>query len=181
MKTLPAAQVLTSASSRFAWLLNATMQIIGGLLVILGLLKIFGLFEANPYLALHNPILPFVTNRVVIAMSALAEVLVGLSALRRSYSEYAPWLVMWLTLVMVTYKFLLALVGYKGPCGCLLGLTSLLPMSPKLQRSMAELLLLIMGLVSFATLLNRYIRSRSARRVDAGQSPDLLIPREPAN
>ena len=108
--------------------------------MLLGHLKLLGLLERNDFLVLTNAIFAPLTNVTIVGIAGLVEIAVGLVALVSRKQLTGAWLLLWLSCGMMAYKLGLALVGYKGPCGCLLGITRLVPLPTGLQREIADYL-----------------------------------------
>lgn len=121
-------------------------------LLLLGTLKLLGSFVPTEvdrtYVRLSNPIFPFLSNQTVFFVASLAEIatgwfcMLGRNVLLRSFG------LLWFAIGALGYKVLLIFVNYSGPCGCLLGVNRLIPMSPKLQRTVADSMLATIFLVA---------------------------------
>jgi hypothetical protein len=135
---------------------------------VLGLLKLHGLlFPVDAmvdYLGMPNPILFFFTNQMVLITAAFIEIPVGLFILisKRELRTLAGVL-LWITAIAICYKFGLAAVHYKGPCGCLLGINRFLPISTATQKSLSDIILvaaLIASLTAmcYAKIVKKYVK-----------------------
>lgn len=139
-------------------LADLLIRVVSLLYLSIGLLKLHGLaFPADTmgvYLGLSNPIVFFLTNRVILAAAALVEVIVGLAGLNLKLPlNLRAGFLFWLCIVAFAYKIGLAIVDYKGPCGCLLGLNRFLPLSVGTQKSLADIILIVTVFVSLAVLI----------------------------
>jgi hypothetical protein len=123
-------------------------------------------------LGLANPIVFFLTNRTVLSLAAAAEIAVGAHALRSITPvslRAAP--LMWLACCALVYKVGLALVHYKGPCGCLLGINRFLPLRPGAQRWVSDVIVVVAVIVSVAVLiLDRRLRGRAGSGTERADS-----------
>lgn len=144
---------------------NVTLGL-GVLTAFIGIIKLHGLLfpapEMREYLRLSNPIFFFLSNRIVLFAAALTEIGVGSFALRSSHYSLRTrsGLLVWACVIALAYKLGLAVVHYKGPCGCLLGLNRFLPLTIGHQKALADVIListLVLSLFAFGlTLLKRY-------------------------
>ena len=122
------------------------IRVFGGVYFFLGVLKLQNLLFAKDamldYLQSPNPIFYFLTNKPILLAAAVVELIVGLFLMfpRMSLRTSAKMLV-WVSAVTIGYKIGLTLVHYKGPCGCLLGINSLLPISIAAQKIIADVIL----------------------------------------
>lgn len=151
-------------SSRIA---DAVLRLLGLIFFLLGALKLHGVLfpadTAREYLGLANPILYVLPNRVVLLAAALAELSVGKVVFSAKNSLSArSCLLLWLSGTTLTYKVLLVLVRYHGPCGCLFGVNRFLPLSPAMQRWIADTVVLATIFVSMAV----FLYARRLRRAD---------------
>lgn len=149
------------------------------LLFLLGLVKLSGLVlargEMGAYLDLVNPVIVFLPNRVVLTVAAMLEIGIGWYGFREQDLLKRSVLFLWLSSTLILYKILLGVVDYDGPCGCLFGLSSLLPLETDTQRTLADLIVLdvfFLGLVATAycwgARRNRVFKERVADGVKRG-------------
>jgi len=143
-----------------------------GMLLLLGQLKIFGLLEKNPYFSLSNPVFPFLSNGLVTFLAAAVEIGIGLWIISTLRYIVGAWLILWLSSGLFLYKLALGLIKYEGPCGCLLGLTRLIPMTPQRQRFVASELAAAMFVSSLLILLHHWWTHRS-RKASLQMESDL--------
>ena len=126
---------------------SLTVRLLGFIFVCLGALKLQGILfpegAVMEYLGLTNPIVFFLSNRTVLSLAAIVEVIIGIVAVRgqRPVSIRAGML-LWLALATLAYKTGLTLVHYHGPCGCLLGINRFLPLRAGTQRWVADFIIL---------------------------------------
>lgn len=135
---------------------NIVILFFAGLLVLLGQLKIFGLLEKNPYFSLSNPLFPFLPNGLVTFFAAAVEMGIGIWIISTLRYIMGAWLILWLSSGLFLYKLALALIKYEGPCGCLIGLTRIIPMTPQRQRLIASDLVAAMFVSSLLILLHHW-------------------------
>lgn len=133
----------------------------GAFLLLLGNLKLVGLMERDAFLALPHAIFAPLTNVTVVGLAGVTEIAVGVLVLVCRKPVAGAWLLLWLCTGMLAYKVGLALVGYNGPCGCLVGLNRLIPLPTAVQQEVADYLGLgILG-VSLWVIVCRWIRDRA--------------------
>lgn len=92
-----------------------------GVLVITAGVKLVGSARSVPYLGLDDPLVPFITNRTVMVLSAIMELAVAsLMIVRRAEPLRLPSIA-WLATLFFSYRIGLWLINYNGPCPCLGG------------------------------------------------------------
>lgn len=162
----------------FDGVLDWALKVFGGVFVALGILKLHGLiFESNhlvsDYLGFPNPIFSVLTNWTVLALAACAELLVGWQVLRRHGLGRAA-LLLWFCGAAILYKIGLIYVHYRGPCGCLFGIDSILPLPTGKQRTVSNFILLMTFLFAVITLVYSFFSARNkALEKDAATSTSL--------
>jgi ABC-type branched-subunit amino acid transport system permease subunit len=137
--------------------LDGAVRTIGVLLLALGSFKLLGIiYVKDPllksYLTFPNPIFSWESNGAVLTLAALIEIIAGWLALRRS-GFYRAFILLWFASAALLYKIALIYVAYKGPCGCLFGINSILPLSVSTQRTVSDFILaatLVTGLIAVA-------------------------------
>lgn len=139
----------------------------------LGLFKFQGILfpqaTLREYLGFPNPIVFFLSNRTVLSFAALIELLVGIHSLRPGIAmSTRSGLLLWFAASTLAYKFALGFVHYKGPCGCLLGISRFLPFGANMQQTLASVVVLIALVVSLSVLI--YARWLNLRREAAHSS-----------
>lgn len=115
---------------------------------VLGILKLHGILSPQEvmieYLRLPNPIFSFLTNEMVLGFASALELFTGGYVLfSKNTNLFRSSMLLWLACITLFYKASLVVVHYKGPCGCLLGISRLLPISVSLQRSLSDLFLIL--------------------------------------
>jgi len=144
------------------------IRALSALFLCLGILKLHGIVfpqdTMREYLGIANPIVSFLPNRVVLVVGALVEIVIGTYGLRNS--ERLSWragCLLWLALVMVSYRISLLFVHYTGPCGCLLGVNRFLPIRIGTQRAIADMIIVVSILASiFVLALSRWFLKQKA-------------------
>jgi hypothetical protein len=137
---------------------DKVIRLLGLLFLGLGVLKLQAIVFPDivwaEYLKIRNPIFFFVPNFYVFTLAGAAEVFVGINGLRGGSSlRWRAALLLWLSCATIAYKIALVFVHYKGPCGCLLGINRLLPLSISMQRTIAEALIISSLVVSLSVLI----------------------------
>lgn len=136
--------------------------VLGFIFFVLGAIKLHGVSFSDGhysvYLALSNPLFPFVSNRVVLGGAALLEIGVGYMLITGKGRPFRGGVVLlWMCVVILAYRFLLRFIDYQGPCGCLFGINNLLPLDEMQQRTLSDFVVLtgfFVGLL--ATILEHY-------------------------
>ncbi len=136
------------------------VRTLGGVLLALGNLKLVGLMERDGFLVLPNPIFAPLTNAVVVGLAGVAEIVVGVLALGVRKPVAGGWLLLWLGTSVLAYRAGLALVGYKGPCGCLVGLNRVVPLPTAVQQELADYVVLAMLAASTWVIVRAWLRDR---------------------
>jgi multisubunit Na+/H+ antiporter MnhF subunit len=136
---------------------NGAVALFGLLFLVLGILKGIGLAhypeDQGPYLAWLNPVFPFLSNRAVIGAAAIMEICVGLYALRvTTRVALRASVLLWSVCVGIAYRILAIFAHYTGPCGCLFGITNIIPLRPGMQRLIADVIVACALLASVSTL-----------------------------
>lgn len=144
--------------------LDYSLRLMGGVFLMLGILKFLGLnfgtdHVVASYLGFPNPIFGFLTNWTVFAIAACAEIAVGWHALRGNGLRRASFL-LWISSAAVLYKIGLIYVKYRGPCGCLFGINTILPLSTATQRSVSDVILITAFLLSAVTMVYCFLSAR---------------------
>jgi hypothetical protein len=132
------------------------------ILLCLGIAKMLGVIypadDQQAYLQLPNPIFQIVSNRVVLFGAAACEMCVGMYGLRFDKSPRSrAGLMLWIASATLMYKVSLVFVGYNGPCGCLVGLTRLIPLNPGRQRWIADIIIAATLVISISILASGFL------------------------
>jgi hypothetical protein len=86
-----------------------------------GLAKLAILFDADPFLSMPNPVFSFLSNHTVIAVAAALEVCATIAAafLRRHWLRHTFLVLLWMALVLASYRAVLDLTAGNSTCRCL--------------------------------------------------------------
>lgn len=139
---------------------------VGLLLFVIGVVKIHGLLAAKDamraWLDLGNPVLVFLPNRSVLVLGAVLEIVVGWRTFRGRNLLASAVLLGWLSAALILYKIALGVVDYHGPCGCLFGLSSIVPLPVDVQRTVADSIVLGAFFLSLLVVIRGRRRWRAA-------------------
>jgi hypothetical protein len=144
------------------------IRLLGLLFCLIGVLKLHTLIfpdtALKEYLALPNPLF-IIPNKYLLLVAALVEIIVGFVTFRCLLTpKRIALLILWFSLAALAYKVSLALVHYEGPCGCLLGIHKLIPVSMKMQKWFTDILLLFSILVSILVIIECRLQTKLNNR-----------------
>jgi hypothetical protein len=123
----------------------------GAVLLVTALAKLVSALGEASILSKSDPLFYFISNRQLLFLAAILELLVGIVAWRACDCRVAGGLVAWIATLFAAYRTGLWLVGYHGTCNCLGHTTDALGISPQAaDHFMVGILLylLIVGYVS---------------------------------
>lgn len=143
---------------RLGWLLSHTIRLFGVIYVALGLLKLHNLSFPRDvtleYLHLANPIFPVATNQVILMFAGVVELIAGFFLVFfKGPLKTVSYTLLWLVGITFAYKIGLLIIQYKGPCGCMLGINKLLPISMATQKWLSDIILIAALITSVVSLL----------------------------
>ena len=89
--------------------------------LVTGLAKLAIVFDADPFLSEPNPVFSFLSNHTVIAVAAGLEVCAVIAAvcLRRHWLRHSFIVLLWMALVLASYRAFLDLTAVNSSCRCL--------------------------------------------------------------
>lgn len=154
------------------WLLKP----MGTAYLVLGALKLHGILSPDEltldFLSASNPVIFMLSNRAVLALAAIAEMVVGWYVVRDRPRVTQATALLWLAGASLAYKVALVIVNYQGPCGCLLGINRFVPVSSGTQRSVADGILVLTCVICISLLVTSRLSRRSASESPGGAAPN---------
>ena len=94
-------------------------KIIGIILITVGIIKLISAARDVPINHLPDPLLPFLTFRVMGIGAGVVELAIGVLLWIRRFASFHAKAVLWWGCVLSSYRLGLFLVGYHGACPCL--------------------------------------------------------------
>ena len=111
------------------------------ILAVTALGKLLSILGEEAILSRPNPLFSFLTNRQVMLIAAILEVVVVYCAVFSDQLDRGLWGVGWLGTVFFAYRAGLWGVGYSAPCSCLGGFTEAIGLPQDMPNVIMEVVL----------------------------------------
>lgn len=153
-------------SSPFKYMRLWYVVVSGAVLLVTGILKVFGAFGPQTQLSGNDPVFG-VSNQLMFLAVGIIEVVIAMVCFFNAHSKLAQGLVVWVSFNFLAYRFFISSAGWQLPCGCSGGITvggliSLENMD-QIMRSVA-LGMFVVGAVLLVpeTIWKRYLKAKIA-------------------
>lgn len=133
------------------------------LLLVTAVPKLAAVFGPGRGLQSPDIVFPFLTNRWVLLIAAIAELSVFTVCVLSRSSLIRSFSIAWLASMFTFYRVGLWIKGAKTTCGCLGLATSWLKISRPVAESIVELILVYLLIVSYGALFRIWIDSNNKR------------------
>lgn len=149
---------------------NAFLKFAGLVLLATALAKIVMVLGGSRVLAEPDPLLTWFTNRQMLFLAALLELMVVWTICK---FDLVPALAStaWIASVFLAYRFLLWSSGFKGFCRCLGSITEALGVGPEAADRLAAFILGFLLIGSYGSLI-RIALDGKFRRLSRAQTAD---------
>jgi len=124
----------------------------GTLLGIVALSKILSAFSAVRYLTEPDPVISFLSNRLVLLAAGHTEVLFAALLLLAPRSWYSRWGLLALCATFAVYRVGLSFLDVRPPCRCLGRASDWLHITPRQADLLALALLVVLGCIGVISL-----------------------------
>lgn len=93
----------------------------GFLLLLTGLLKLISVQDDVAYLKEPDPLFYFLSIRQILTVSSVLEIGIGMLLFVTTNCWIKVFAAIWFSILVLTYRIGLYVIGYNGPCQCLGG------------------------------------------------------------
>ena len=130
------------------WLLRTA----AALLFMVGLLKITGSFTHVAYLADPDPVLSFLSNKLLLRMAGVVELIIAMVIVLSPREWYARYSLLSLCSSFMVYRSGLLLLNVQSPCPCLGRASDWLHLTPRQADHLALLLLVVLLSIAITSI-----------------------------